>query len=151
MYVNLIASTVDNRKNNEISPRLATVVAQLGKQEANLLELLFKADNHTILTSELWGTSYSGDFKNSPTVLYVNDSFFSNYDASIDILKSLGVIDYPYKRKLINHEKDYLLLNNYLSTLTPQFKLRKGDHPEFREGYIEYTNFGGQLSHCIFE
>lgn len=151
MYVNLISSTVDNRKNDAVSPRLATVVAQLGISEANLLKLLFKANNHTILTSELWGTGSSGNFKNSPTVLYTNESFFKKYDSSIDILKSLGVINFPYKRKLTEHEKEYSLINNYLSTLTPLFQLSVNEHSEFREGYIEYTNFGEQLSHCIFE
>lgn len=151
MYVNLISSTVDNRKNNVVNPRLATVVAQLGTPEAKLLELLFKANNHTILTSELWGTGKKGNFKNSPTVLYTNDSFFKNYDSSIDILKSLGVINFPYKRKLTGHEKGYSLINDYLSTLTPHFQLSGDDRPEFRDGYIEYTNFGEQLGYCIFE
>lgn len=151
MYVNLISSTVDNRKTSMVNPRLATVVSQLGTSEASLLELLFKADNHTILTSELWGTGKAGNFKNSPTVLYTNDSFFKNYDSSIDILKSLGVINFPYKRKLTGHEKDYSLINDYLSTLTPRFQLQENEHPEFRKGYIEYTSFGEDLYHCIFE
>ena len=151
MYVNLISSTVDNRKNNMVNPRLATVVSQLGVSEASLLELLFKADNHTILTSELWGAGKTGDFKNSPTVLYTNNSFFKNYDSSIDILKSLGVINFPYKRRLTGHEKDYSLINNYLSTLTPNYQLQENDHSEFREGYIEYTNIGKDLYRCIFE
>lgn len=151
MYVNLISSTVDNRKNNFVNPRIASVVAQFGIKEAELLKMLFHSKNHTILNCELYAYDSSGDFKNSPTVLYYDGVFFKDYGPSIDILKSLGVIDFPYKRKLVGQENNYFLIQNYLKTLAPLYKLSDSDHDEFRDGYIEYTNFGEQLAHCIFE
>lgn len=46
IYANLVVSSVDNRKNNKITPRYATALSQLGVDDVRFLQKLYFAEYH---------------------------------------------------------------------------------------------------------
>lgn len=152
MYVNLIASTVDNRENNVVSPRLATVISQFGISEAHIMESLAHSESNLLLTSQLWAIEGNSDYWITPRFLLINNQITPKFASSIDTLKSLGVIDdFPdralteakYKGKYSDMEKFIERVNQAIGN---QEKTTK-----FKNGYIKLSNFGSDLARCIFQ
>lgn len=152
MYVNLIASTVDNRKNNVVNPRLATVVAQFGINEAHLMQKLTQSESKLLLTSQLWAIDSNSDYWITPRFLSIDDELTSRFASSIDTLKSLGVInDFPDRALTETKYKDkYSDMEKYIKGLNQLFR-RQEKITRFKNGYIELSNFGSDLARCIFQ
>ncbi len=156
MYVNLISSTVDNRKNDVVTPRLATVVSQLGSDEAYFLNTINRMKNHSII----YGYMSIVDNKTFATS-DLPDRFYSTGDdtytllnmASINILESLGIIEVHERASLTSnlYTKHYKFLEIFLRSRVENIKLPKNEAFEFTHAYIRTTNFGDHLLDCIFE
>lgn len=159
LYVNLIASTVDNRKNNVVNPRLATVVSQFGGTEADLLNEIHLSKNRSLQTAEIWAFSdnHAYNYKASQRFTFAHGKPTLKYHSSIDVLKSLGVINATNKRKLEGnyYKQIYNLMNNNIKSskyyLNINNSLNENEHLEFMPSYITLTDFGVNLCRCIFE
>lgn len=152
MYVNLISSTVDNRKNNVVNPRLATVVAQFGSDEAHLIKQLAHSESELLLTSQLWAVEGNSDYWITPRFLSIDDQIASEFASSIDTLKSLGVINDFLDRALT--EAKYQEKYNNMEKTIEGLKQILGHHEKttkFKNGYIQLSNFGSDLARCIFQ
>ena len=152
MYVNLISSTVDNRKNNVVNPRLATVVAQFGSDEAHLIKQLAHSESELLLTSQLWAVEGNSDYWITPRFLSIDDQITSEFASSIDTLKSLGVINDFLDRALT--EAKYQDKYNNMEKNIERLKQILGHHEKttkFKNGYIQLSNFGSDLARCIFQ
>lgn len=159
MYVNLIASTVDNRKNSIVNPRLATVVSQFGIKEAKLMKEIYLSDNRSLPTSEIWAFAKDlrYNYKLSQRYVFIHNKPTLQYHSSIDILKSLGVINATNKRKLTtgNSEQNYKIMKDIIQA-SKDYKsmkdvLNENEYLEYMSSYITLTDFGRDLCHCIFE
>lgn len=152
MYVNLIASTVDNRKNSLVNPRLATVVAQFGINEAHIMESLAHNTSKLLLTSQLWVIDGSSDYWITPRFLSIDNELTSEYASSIDTLKSLGVIDDFPDRVLTEtkYKEEYNNMEKYIKGIYQSFR-RQEKTTRFKNGYIKLSNFGSELARCILE
>lgn len=159
MYVNLIASTVDNRKNSIVNPRLATVVSQFGIKEAKLMKEIYLSDNRSLPTSEIWAFAKDlrYNYKLSQRYVFIHNKPTLQYHSSIDILKSLGVINATNKRKLTtgNSEQNYKIMKDIIQA-SKDYKsmkdvLNENEYLQYMPSYITLTDFGRDLCHCIFE
>lgn len=152
MYVNLIASTVDSRKNSVVNPRLATVVAQFGIKEAHIMKKLAQSESKLLLTSQLWEIDGSSDYWITPRFLSIDNELTSEYASSIDTLKSLGVVDDFPNRALTEtkYKEEYSDMEKYIKGFNQLFR-RQEKTTRFRNGYIKLSNFGSDLARCIFE
>lgn len=159
MYVNLIASTVDNRKNSIVNPRLATVVSQFGIKEAKLMKEIYLSDNRSLPTSEIWAFAKDlrYNYKLSQRYVFIHNKPTLQYHSSIDILKSLGVINATNKRILTtgNSEQNYKIMKDIIQA-SKDYKsmkdvLNENEYLEYMPSYITLTDFGRDLCHCIFE
>lgn len=152
MYVNLIASTVDSRKNSVVNPRLATVVAQFGIKEAHIMKKLAQSESKLLLTSQLWEIDGSSDYWITPCFLSIDNELTSEYASSIDTLKSLGVVDDFPDRALTEtkYKEEYSDMEKYIKGLNQLFRHQEKT-TRFKNGYIKLSNFGNDLARCIFE
>ncbi|MCI6852833.1 MULTISPECIES: DUF4393 domain-containing protein [Limosilactobacillus] len=152
MYVNLIASTVDSRKNSVVNPRLATVVAQFGIKEAHIMKKLAQSESKLLLTSQLWEIDGSSDYWITPRFLSIDNELTSEYASSIDTLKSLGVVDDFPDRVLTEtkYKEEYSDMEKYIKGLNQLFRHQEKT-TRFKNGYIKLSNFGNDLARCIFE
>ena len=155
MYVNLIASTVDNRKNTVINPRLATVVAQFGQKEAEFLKIIYQQQEHQMP----FGYLVIKNDKNATTrkitnCLYSTDdeSYLFGKDETIDIFNSLGIIESHQDFWLSSsiYESRYQTLENLLKQ---KVNINLGENESFKlnKCYLKLNSFGSSLCHCIFE
>lgn len=156
MFVNLISSTVDNRKNDTVTPRLATVVSQLGSDEASFLRTINEAVNHQII----YGYMSIKDNKDYST-RDLPDRFYNAGGnayplldvASVNILESLGVIEVHEHSTLSSsiYTKHYKFIEDFLRSRVENINLSENEVFEFQHAYIRATKFGDHLLNCIFE
>lgn len=155
MYVNLIASTVDNRKNTVVNPRLATVVAQFGQKEAEFLKIIYQQQLHQMP----FGYLVIKNDKNATTrkitnCLYSTDdeSYLFGKDETIDIFNSLGIIESRQDSWLFSptYESRYQALENILKQ-TVNISLGENENFKLNKCYLKLNSFGSSLCKCIFE
>ena len=155
MYVNLIASTVDNRKNTVVNPRLATVVAQFGQKEAEFLKIIYQQQLHQMP----FGYLVIKNDKNATTrkitnCLYSTDdeSYLFGKDETIDIFNSLGIIESRQDSWLFSpiYESRYQALENILKQKV-HISLGENENFKLNKCYLRLNSFGSSLCHCIFE
>lgn len=155
MYVNLISSTVDNRKNNEVTPRLATVVAQFGPEEAEFLKTIYKQIGKQMPLGYLTVENSENIHKRKATnYLCSSDdgSYLGGKDESIDILNSLGIIEVKDNVWLSApiYDSRYQTIENVLRNSTNE-PLGKNESFKLSKCYLKLNVFGLSLCHCIFE
>lgn len=155
MYVNLISSTVDNRKNAVVNPRLATVVAQFGQKEAEFLKIIYQQHLHQMP----FGYLVIKNDKNATTrkitnCLYSTDdeSYLFGKDETIDIFNSLGIIESQQDSWLFSpiYESRYQALENILKQKV-NISLGENENLKLNKCYLRLNSFGSSLCHCIFE
>lgn len=155
MYVNLISSTVDNRKNAVVNPRLATVVAQFGQKEAEFLKIIYQQHLHQMP----FGYLVIKNDKNATTrkitnCLYSTDdeSYLFGKDETIDIFNSLGIIESQQDSWLFSpiYESRYQALENILKQKV-HISLGENENLKLNKCYLRLNSFGSSLCHCIFE
>lgn len=155
MYVNLIASTLDNRKNNFVNPRLASVIAQFGPNEAEFLKIIYHQKNQQMPLGYL-------NIKNSKNTNIIkatnylcscdDGSYLSRKDESIDILRSLGIIEVTNDSWLAapKYSPRYQTIENILKNFVNR-SLGENESLELNKCCLEINSFGRSLCHCIFE
>ncbi|MEK1375979.1 DUF4393 domain-containing protein [Limosilactobacillus fermentum] len=153
LYVNLIASTVDNRKNNVVSPRLATVVSQFGPSEAKFLKTIYQQSGQQLPYGQLrldLGNSYGYTF---PVKIAINDNsnIVNNFNSSLDILVSLGVVNDNQSNKLAKSDDKYATIEKILRITINKLKEYESNELNLVHSYISLTDFGHGLCKCIFE
>lgn len=153
LYVNLIASTVDNRKNNVVSPRLATVVSQFGPSEAKFLKTIYQQSGQQLPYGQLrldLGNSYGYTF---PVKIAINDNsnIVNNFNSSLDILVSLGVVNDNQSNKLAKSDDKYATIEKILRLTINKHMEYESNELNLVHSYINLTDFGHDLCKCIFE
>lgn len=153
LYVNLIASTVDNRKNNVVSPRLATVVSQFGPSEAKFLKIIYQQGDQQLPYGQLrldLGNSYGYTF---PAKIAINDNsnIVNSFNSSLDILVSLGVVKDNQSNKLAKSDDKYATIEKILRITINMAKKLESKELNLVHSYINLTDFGHDLCKCIFE
>ena len=152
MYVNLIASTVDDRKSDMVNPRIASCLSQMGPKEARFVELLTTQKDHKLLIGQGWLENHTKgyDYYAAPIIVVDNDlNVQLGYISSIDILESLGIIK-TFKRRRLTETKFQSQYNFIQETLQPLEKNKENNEAfDIRLGYIDFTNFGDDFRQCI--
>lgn len=153
LYVNLIASTVDNRKNDVVSPRLATVVSQFGLNDANFLKTIYQQDGQQLPYGQLrlaLDNDYGYTF---PIKIAITDNSktLNNFSSSLDILVSLGVINDKQRNRLAQSDDRYAQIEDALKATIAKPKGYENNTCNLINSYIDLTNFGRDLCKCIFE
>lgn len=153
MYVNLIASTIDRRKNDMVNPRLASVVAQFGHNEAKLVDALNLQEDHLLLSSQLWAYSKSPSYDHwiSQRYFFISKECTYSYNSSIDVLRSLGIINNYNDRHLTadKYTNIYKKIDHKIITEDLIGSVDRKESVRFKEGYIELSSFGMDLIKCI--
>lgn len=92
-FANLIAATIDNRTNTNITPRFATVLSNLSGQDARLLKEIDRSRK-----SEIYNISGYVEFDKpvyiSTSILYLGSEYnvLTDKEFSINTLESLGIL-----------------------------------------------------------
>lgn len=153
LYVNLIASTVDNRKNGLVTPRLATALSQMGPNDAVLLKHINEQESHVVP----FGYFIKKDNVGTSTISKKSIDFFKagtlvNQDISLDVLDSLGIIEVKHDAWLTNElfKPSYDKLEESIRVEIHNIFNFNAEEIEFTKGYIKVTDFGEALLRCIF-
>lgn len=151
MYAKLIASTVDNRKNNSVTPRLATAVSQMGPNDALLLRHIKKQGYVVVPFGYLTKKDGEGFFPvTKKSIDFLKTGTLINQDVSLDVLDSLGIIKMWTDVWLVDDlfKPSYKRLESSLMANVPnEFQTSE---IEFTKGYLKVTDFGEALLQCIF-
>ena len=162
MFSQLIANSVDNRHNNDVSPRFATVLSQLSGTDAKFFKFLVQNCNGDIPYGYLIEyTKEYGPYHPITHKLYLSSGQSSTHlfskvpQATVDTLSSLGLINYSEDKFPASKEFDhkYSIIENYIrhqvSSYTEVLKPEKLELIEFKQGNIEVSEFGKRFANAI--
>lgn len=146
MFADLIVASLDDRVNESISPRYATVLAQLSPKDAVLALRVYKKENHLMPTVSFLSSVPDHNPLASKDVLgFADGHCFYGFKESIDILNSLGVIEIG-PEIIITHNEEYSLIYDDFAT---ENKIRLDKLGSISNSYIELTSFGIALFSLI--
>ncbi|WCG34779.1 DUF4393 domain-containing protein [Companilactobacillus farciminis] len=157
MFARLVSATVDNRKNQNISPRYSLILSQLGPIDARFLNQLAKNNYNGVLPCfRIFSKDKDNGSKRPVSSKFIGlnfkmDPHFSN-DASLDILISLGLVTY--------HEDAWLtadIATEFYESVekSTQFIDKKKQHENEKneiildKNYLEFTKFGEQFIRVV--
>lgn len=160
MFAKLIATSIDKRDNQELSPRFSNVLSQFSPEDARFLMQIPTNDLHkipTIIFFAQWDNSGSGLTEGDRFIApnYSTVCWFQN-ELSLNNLVSLGIInqsDDEYLTADINKSfydsaeksNEFLNWSNSVS-----FSLTNIT-PSITKGYIEFTTFGKKLTQIVIQ
>ena len=152
MFANLIASSANNQKNGFITPRFATVLSQLGADNARFFKLIVK-DSHYLLTYgyliEYIENKY-GPYHNLTDKFFLTNKgeFMRLPQESVDVLSSLGLIK---DTDLVYPEGEDVnsTYNKIESTLKKYANSKNKELLEFKKGSISVTAFGALFAKAV--
>ncbi len=144
MFANLIASSADNRKNNFITPRFATVLSQLGSDDARFFKYIVQDNKYDLIYGYL--IEY---IKKYVTYHDFTEKFHLSTQGklvhlpqkSVDVLVSLGLIN-VFEDKHITDEYHDNIYSKIESTLKHKYLTKESPQIDFKEGVISVTTFG---------
>lgn len=150
MFANLIASSADNRKNDFITPRFATVLSQLGSDDARFFKCIVQDNNYDLI----YGYLIEYTEKYGPYHTYTNKIYWSKNEykelpqKSVDILVSLGLVTvsediYPSSEFYNN------IYNNIEFLLKNNISIKNNDLIEFKKGNVSVTAFGQLFAKAV--
>lgn len=155
-FASLIASSVDNRKNQDITPRYATVLSQLGSQDAQFLLLLSKQLKFQLPIGhlEIENNTTFAERSISDTYLCTNNNEVLRVSMdTATILNSLGIITLSNDgERYLSHEiyeKGYSLIDSHLRNLNLVLP-NKDEKIKLAKGSVIITDFGQNLFQYIF-
>lgn len=141
-FSNLIAATLDNRKNEQVKPIFSEILKNLSTEDANFLKLIYESDrflpasyiykskeNEFIINNDLSDTGLSKRWtRNSNTYLLLEDYYLNNRNFEINVLEQLNLIQkidkpasYPYSQRYIQFEK---YIKDTFPVLMPGYEYR---------------------------
>lgn len=151
IYANLVVSSVDNRKNNKITPRYATALSQLGVADIRFLQKLYFAEAHNFPCGRLISKQNGGSvILTEPAYYPANGSIAVRIAETLDILESLGLIKVFFDTWLSSdfYIQKYSEIEGFLKSFHPSYLAK---NVELEKGYIKLSDFGLSLCSCIFE
>lgn len=155
IFSNLIAAGVNKNKNSDITPRYATVLSQIGPEDAAFLQDLFSQKYHAFPISKFRFSSFIGrNYRELPGIYFCNqnEEIKKLPERSVDVLQSLGIIQQEFNHTIVEEPFDnlYNLLDNYLMTKNKSKNIDNNYLPKVIPGLIYPTTFGDHLLNCIF-
>lgn len=151
IYANLVVSSVDNRKNNKITPRYATALSQLGVDDVRFLQKLYFAASHNFPCGRLISKDDGGSvILTEPAYYPTNGPIAVHIAETLDILESLGLIKVFFDTWLSSdiYLQKYSEMEGFLKSFHPSYL---ANNVELEKGYIKLSDFGLSLCSCIFE
>jgi abortive infection alpha-like protein len=149
MYTNLLASSMNKKKNNDVHPSFVEIIKQLLSDEAKLIKEISDSNDgtHGLLSIKILEVDKEGwtihrskfcKFYDSKTI--ENKSKISLY---LENLERLKLIEIP-NNTLLTDKKFYYepLENHILITQELEELSAKGKKTEFENGYLQLTEFG---------
>lgn len=150
IYANLVVSSVDNRKNNKITPRYATALSQLGVDDVRFLQKLYFAESHIFPCGRLISKhDGSSAILTEPAYYPTNGSIAVHIAETLDILESLGLIKVFFDTWPSSdiYLQKYSEIESFLKSFHPSYL---ANNVELEKGYIKLSDFGLSLCSCIF-
>lgn len=160
MFENLVASSVDNRVNTDISPRYSMVLSQLTPDEARYLNEIHSRQLTawpyvSISSKEISGDGFSQFFdKSSSFDLDVNR--LTSIELYLITLQSLGIIevtDGGYLTSDVFHkfysDADEWSVLKALKFANPPIPIDKNNEFVIRPGFFRITSFGSNLMRLV--
>lgn len=155
IFANLIASSADNRKNSFMTTRYATVLSQLGVDDAKFLQLINFEELHRMVAGEL-RLSNKKDYSYhviSPLYVYAENGEIRQISMNvINVLESLGIIEFSDSITIAGKEADskYKQMEVFLLNKSWNEKEDANNGYDFTPESIRVTAFGENLLKCIF-
>lgn len=153
MFANLIAASVDNRKNTSISPRFSFILSQLSAKDAKVLQIIYNQPYHQLPLGYLNYKNKDGSLKISPYLsLTINNEELFTFKESFESLASLGIITIHQDAWLASTEYTarYNLIEQILKNRFYDTRVTDINSLEFKKGSIKVTSFGESFLRCIF-
>lgn len=155
MFANLIASSVDNRKNSSIHPSFVEIIKQLTSDEAKIIRAI--TDNHPkpIISIRKKRPNVKGDqlgLENFTTLPYIlGCEFPTSFASQLDNLNRLGLISIN-KDMHLTDDSYYSPLENHPFILKLIDELKKADYePIFKKSVFSRTDFGANFYKCCVQ
>lgn len=164
MFANLIASSMDSRKVNEVYPSFSEIIKQMSKLDAENLKIIYTTSNKYSRICQIKMPAKSGGFRTIFTNVFIdniNNKDYQSNSSSISNLSRLGLIDISYSQFFVDEDiyrefeesdifqkavliqEEYNTNHNFLPD-DPSSYLR----PEVVKGIVSITPFGESFS-CV--
>lgn len=116
MFANLIASTVDNRKNQNVLPSFSSILKDLSPDDASLFQTLFRENIIPVCTIRIENkkTMHGVDYLRN--LILFKDSFIQN-QTSLDTLLRFGLIELNPEANLLSEKYVELYTEFYESEI----------------------------------
>ena len=103
MFSNLIAATVDNRKNNQVQPSFSSILKDLSPTDASLFKLIYEKKALAIVSVRVQNKSTNHGAEVILNVILLNDSEIHK-QSSLNTLQRFGLIEIKPNADLIARE-----------------------------------------------
>ena len=152
-FANLIASTIDNRVNKFITPRFSTALAELGSEDAQLINIIAKQPNFQMVCGDLI-VMYKKDGSSKP----ISDLWMSTTDSavfsmpdSVDTLDALKIISVTRNEWFLAdaYQTNYKIMENALKAKYHMSNLKENEEVQLRKGCLRTTTFGKHFISCV--
>lgn len=152
-FANLIAATVDDRFNTNITPRFATVLSNLDTQDAQLLKEIDQSRN-----SEIYNVSGYVNFDTpvyiSTPILYFDSEYkvLTDKEFTVNTLESLGILkesEFDITIDDIYDEAYTLLIVQINKQLDTKIPLDLNNKIKILNKKLTITEFGKKFISCV--
>jgi hypothetical protein len=161
MFATLIASSLDNRKNENVLPSFSSILKDLSAEDALLLNKLYKLNAVSTADIKLTQTNGNSVLPCLENIMLFDDGSHQHQPVSINTLSRLGLISL-HKTSLIqpNFALNYELFrkehNQYHDYANKQIEKTQIGTPKFdkfsiTEGYITMTNLGKIFGRTVID
>ncbi|MGP3262444.1 Abi-alpha family protein [Limosilactobacillus fermentum] len=128
-------------------------VSQFGPSEAKFLKTIYQQSGQQLPYGQLrldLGNSYGYTF---PTKIAIDDNsnIVNNFNSSLDILVSLGVVNDNQSNKLAKSDDKYSTIEKIIRITINKPIEYESNELNLVHSYISLTDFGHGLCKCIFE
>ncbi len=145
MFINILISDMDNRKNNNVKPAFIEMVTQLSKEDAETLKFFSenKLSNEPIMKLKMKYKSGGFDYCSNDIFLILEDSYTVLNPITIDNLLRLKIIEITFMEYRNNdsiYEKAFKDVSSNISmNQPPPPYIEKLD---YAKGVLRITNLG---------
>lgn len=147
-FANLLAGLVDNRINQNASPRFSTILSELTTDEANMLAKLHKLHATPTVTLRVQRPNGDGIDVMQNTLLFDENDFLGS-NSVLETLQSYGLIEIRSSIQLKDEKRvkiyDTYENSTHFTALKEKFKERYGTQPFFRNTDFEVSTIRGSV------
>lgn len=149
MFANLITSTVDNRKNDEIKPSFSSILKDLAPIDAELFQFIYEEPATVIGSIRLEKQNTSEGVTVLENVIITSDGEI-NQQSSLETLQRFGLINIEQEKNLIaqkfvdlyNRFEESETFENYKKELPYETSTITLDSAKLLKGNIKLTKLG---------